>query len=78
MDGCTQRRPVMKSPRQLRNWQKNRRRCKAAFHRLLNQTGARAEQVCYVGDDLPDVPVLRNCGFPVTVADACAEGVWVK
>lgn len=45
----------------------------AAFRCLLAETGARPEQVCYVGDDLPDVPVLRNCGLPVAVADACAE-----
>src|SRR5436190_2240930 len=31
------------------------------------------EQVCYVGDDLPDVPVLAHCGLAVAVADACQE-----
>ena len=31
------------------------------------------EQVCYLGDDLPDVPVLRHVGLGVAVADACEE-----
>ena len=32
-----------------------------------------AEQICYIGDDLPDLPVVRHVGFGVAVADACAE-----
>ena len=30
-------------------------------------------QVCYIGDDLPDLPVVRAVGLGVAVADACAE-----
>ncbi len=30
-------------------------------------------QVAMVGDDLMDVPVLRECGFPIAVANAVAE-----
>ena len=45
----------------------------AAFVQLLAATGARPEQVCAIGDDLPDVPVLRRCGLAVAVADACPE-----
>jgi 3-deoxy-D-manno-octulosonate 8-phosphate phosphatase (KDO 8-P phosphatase) len=44
-----------------------------AFHQLLADTGVTAESVCYVGDDLPDVPVLCASGLAVAVADACAE-----
>ena len=44
-----------------------------AFHQLLTDAGVAAEAVCYVGDDLPDVPPLRACGLAVAVADACAE-----
>ncbi len=29
--------------------------------------------VCYVGDDLPDVPVMRRCGIPIAVQNAAAE-----
>jgi 3-deoxy-D-manno-octulosonate 8-phosphate phosphatase (KDO 8-P phosphatase) len=45
----------------------------AAFRQVLAQTGFRPEQVAYVGDDLPDVPVLRHAGLGAAVADACAE-----
>jgi 3-deoxy-D-manno-octulosonate 8-phosphate phosphatase (KDO 8-P phosphatase) len=40
---------------------------------LLTETGLRAEQVCAIGDDLPDLPVLRRAGLAVATADACAE-----
>ena len=45
----------------------------AAFEALLAETGLRPEQVCAVGDDLPDLPVLRRCGLAVAVVDACPE-----
>lgn len=45
----------------------------AAFAEVLTTTGLRPDQVCAIGDDLPDVPVLRRCGLSVAVADACAQ-----
>jgi 3-deoxy-D-manno-octulosonate 8-phosphate phosphatase (KDO 8-P phosphatase) len=44
-----------------------------ALRTILGATSLRPEQVCAVGDDLPDLPVLRACGLAVAVADACAE-----
>src|SRR5579862_6963984 len=44
-----------------------------AYRYLLAQMGLTAQQVCYIGDDLPDVPPLRNCGLAVAVADAAPE-----
>jgi 3-deoxy-D-manno-octulosonate 8-phosphate phosphatase (KDO 8-P phosphatase) len=44
-----------------------------AYRALLKASGWAAEQVCYVGDDLPDLPPLRNCGLAVAVADACPD-----
>ena len=44
-----------------------------ALEEVLAATGLRPEQVCAVGDDLPDLPVLRRAGLAVAVADACAE-----
>jgi 3-deoxy-D-manno-octulosonate 8-phosphate phosphatase (KDO 8-P phosphatase) len=44
-----------------------------ALRQILALTGVRPEQVCGVGDDLPDVPLLRACGLAVAVADACEE-----
>ncbi len=45
----------------------------AALRRILSETGLRAEQVCAMGDDLPDLPVLQECGVGVAVADAVDE-----
>jgi 3-deoxy-D-manno-octulosonate 8-phosphate phosphatase (KDO 8-P phosphatase) len=45
----------------------------AGYRQLLAQVRVRPEQVCVIGDDLPDVPLLRNCGLAVAVADACPE-----
>jgi 3-deoxy-D-manno-octulosonate 8-phosphate phosphatase (KDO 8-P phosphatase) len=42
------------------------------FDRLLARMGVEALAVAYVGDDMPDVPVLRWCGLSVAPADACA------
>jgi 3-deoxy-D-manno-octulosonate 8-phosphate phosphatase (KDO 8-P phosphatase) len=44
-----------------------------AYRDLLENTGLQTENVCFVGDDLPDLPVLRNCGLAIAVADACPE-----
>jgi len=44
-----------------------------ALGEILETEKLRPEQVCYLGDDLVDVPVLRRVGFAVAVADAVAE-----
>ena len=31
------------------------------------------EEICYVGDDEIDLPVMRECGFAVAVANARAQ-----
>ena len=31
------------------------------------------EETAMIGDDLPDLPVLLRCGYPIAVADAAAE-----
>jgi 3-deoxy-D-manno-octulosonate 8-phosphate phosphatase (KDO 8-P phosphatase) len=43
------------------------------FLQILSATGFSADQACFIGDDLPDLPVMRNCGLAVAVADACPE-----
>ncbi|MFN4259837.1 MAG: KdsC family phosphatase [Gemmataceae bacterium] len=40
---------------------------------VLQRCQLPAARVCYIGDDLPDVPALRACGLAVAVADACPE-----
>ena len=42
-----------------------------ATQEILRQTGLSLPQVCYIGDDLPDLPVIRAVGLGVAVADAC-------
>lgn len=44
-----------------------------AFVKLLEDLKVSAEEVCFVGDDLPDISVLRKVGFAVAVANACEE-----
>jgi YrbI family 3-deoxy-D-manno-octulosonate 8-phosphate phosphatase len=40
---------------------------------ILRELRLAPQQVCYIGDDLPDLPVLRQVGLGVAVADAAAE-----
>jgi YrbI family 3-deoxy-D-manno-octulosonate 8-phosphate phosphatase len=40
---------------------------------ILTQLGLQPHQACYIGDDLPDLPVLKAVGLGVAVADACQE-----
>jgi len=41
-----------------------------AIEQLLEQLNIPAEQVAFVGDDLPDIPVIRHVGFGVAVENA--------
>lgn len=40
------------------------------YHQLLADHRIQPEAVCFVGDDVPDLSILRNCGLAVAVADA--------
>ncbi|MCI0460265.1 MAG: HAD hydrolase family protein [Gemmataceae bacterium] len=44
-----------------------------ALQQLLAQTALRPSQVGFIGDDLPDLPILGQVGLAVAVADACPE-----
>lgn len=47
---------------------------------LLERRGIGWEEMAFVGDDLPDLPILRRCGLPAVVgnatSDARATAVW--
>lgn len=43
------------------------------FVELIGKLGLKPNQVCYVGDDLPDLPVLRTVGLAACPADAVPE-----
>jgi 3-deoxy-D-manno-octulosonate 8-phosphate phosphatase (KDO 8-P phosphatase) len=40
---------------------------------IIGEFGLTPRQVCYIGDDLPDLPVVRAVGLGVAVADAAPE-----
>ena len=44
-----------------------------ALQGSLGELQLSGAQVCYIGDDLPDLPAVRAVGFGVAVADGCAE-----
>jgi 3-deoxy-D-manno-octulosonate 8-phosphate phosphatase (KDO 8-P phosphatase) len=43
------------------------------FEKWMEETGIKAEEVMYMGDDLPDYPVMKRVGIPVCPADAVEE-----
>jgi 3-deoxy-D-manno-octulosonate 8-phosphate phosphatase (KDO 8-P phosphatase) len=44
-----------------------------AYEEILRATGASDAEIAYVGDDLPDLPLLQRAGLAVAVANAAAE-----
>jgi 3-deoxy-D-manno-octulosonate 8-phosphate phosphatase (KDO 8-P phosphatase) len=44
-----------------------------AYEEILRKTGVPEAAVAYVGDDLPDLPLLKRVGFAVAVGDAVPE-----
>lgn len=42
----------------------------AAVENILSRTGFKWEEVCYMGDDIVDLGVLKRAGVAATVADA--------
>src|SRR6266481_5413456 len=45
----------------------------AAYEEILKKTGVPESAVAYLGDDLPDIPLMRRVGFAVAVGDAALE-----
>ena len=43
------------------------------YQRLLKEMKLKDEQVCFIGDDLPDLAVLRRVGFSVSVPNGASE-----
>jgi len=44
-----------------------------AYEEILRKAGISDSAVAYVGDDLPDIPLLRRAGLAVAVGDAVPE-----
>lgn len=43
------------------------------YEEIKAELGLKDHQVCFIGDDIGDVPLLKRVGFPVAVADAAEE-----
>lgn len=46
---------------------------KAVFEGICREAGVSSSEVLYIGDDLPDIPVMRAAGLAVTVPGARPE-----
>src|SRR3984885_11521443 len=44
-----------------------------AYEEILRATGAGDAEIAYIGDDLPDVPLLQRVGLAIAVANAAIE-----
>jgi 3-deoxy-D-manno-octulosonate 8-phosphate phosphatase (KDO 8-P phosphatase) len=45
----------------------------AAFDELIGELGVTIDRTVYVGDDVPDLPLLSHAGFAIAVANAVAD-----
>jgi 3-deoxy-D-manno-octulosonate 8-phosphate phosphatase (KDO 8-P phosphatase) len=43
------------------------------LEKILKKYRLKADELCFVGDDLVDLPLLKRVGFPVAVFNACPE-----
>src|SRR5277367_7027808 len=44
-----------------------------AYEEILRKAGVSDSAVAYIGDDLPDIPLMRRVGLAVAVGDAVPE-----
>lgn len=42
----------------------------AALEKITEKTGINDNEIAYIGDDLPDISIMRKVGIPIAVADA--------
>ena len=45
----------------------------AAYESMLKEFNVKDSEVCFIGDDLADVAVMRRCGVAIAVANAVFE-----
>ncbi len=45
----------------------------AAFEELLAKHGLNPQEILYMGDDLPDIPLLQQVGLSASPYDACRD-----
>jgi 3-deoxy-D-manno-octulosonate 8-phosphate phosphatase (KDO 8-P phosphatase) len=44
-----------------------------AVRKIMAEEGVTLEQIAFVGDDIIDLPVMRECGLAIAVANARAQ-----
>ena len=44
-----------------------------AFNKILRQFKVEPEEICFIGDDLIDLPILKRVGFAIAVPNAVGE-----
>jgi 3-deoxy-D-manno-octulosonate 8-phosphate phosphatase (KDO 8-P phosphatase) len=44
-----------------------------AYEEILRQAGVQDSAVAYIGDDLPDIPLMKRVGLAIAVGDAVPE-----
>lgn len=44
-----------------------------AYEELKKESGFTDEEICYIGDDIYDIPLLKRVGFSATVPEAVEE-----
>jgi 3-deoxy-D-manno-octulosonate 8-phosphate phosphatase (KDO 8-P phosphatase) len=44
-----------------------------AYEEILQKAGVEDSVVAYIGDDLPDIPIMRRAGLAIAVGDAVPE-----
>lgn len=44
-----------------------------AYEEIVQKTGGSESAVAYIGDDLPDLPVMRRAGLAIAVGNAVPE-----
>jgi 3-deoxy-D-manno-octulosonate 8-phosphate phosphatase (KDO 8-P phosphatase) len=53
----------------------------AALEQIVTQLGVDTHQIAFIGDDLPDLSIMKRVGVAVAVSDACAavreRAAWV-
>ena len=42
----------------------------AVFDRILDQSGISDSDIAFIGDDLPDLPLMKKVGLSIAVGDA--------
>lgn len=48
-----------------------------AFARFLQQYGLQPADIAYMGDDIPDLAVMQQCGIAACPEDAAPDVIWI-